>query len=105
MPKTYTCKNCRRTVEKIGIVSRCCQTFHLDYDDYTDLEVMDTFYAFCLDCGTRIPATDLLKFTGLREHEDETLNKILTRKEALPLLMGLDDELDTLIGRALKGDT
>ena len=105
MPKTYTCKNCRRPVETIGVVSRCYQTHHIDSDEYTDLDISDTLYGYCLDCGTRIPAADLLKLTDLHEYEDVTLNKILTRKEALPLLMGLDDELDTLIGQALRGDT
>lgn len=65
MPKTYTCKSCKTKVTKIGITSVCRQTFHLDSDSYTDLEIGGTSHGFCIECGEKIPDKDLKKLTGL----------------------------------------
>jgi hypothetical protein len=58
--KSYTCKSCGKTSEKIGVTSLCRQNLHIASDDWTDLEVGETLHGFCLECSAEIPA-DVMK--------------------------------------------
>jgi hypothetical protein len=60
--KSYTCKSCGKTRERIGVTSFCRQTLHIDSDSWTDLEIRETLHGFCLDCCAEVPANIMKKF-------------------------------------------
>lgn len=64
MATKYTCKNCKKVVTKIGVASKCTQTLHLGSDSYTDTEVGDSEYGYCLECGAELPTKDFKRLTG-----------------------------------------
>lgn len=41
--------------EFIGVVSQCTQKFHPKSDDWSDLEVGDSLYGYCMECGGMVP--------------------------------------------------
>ena len=55
--KTYTCKNCKKKSEYIGVASECTQRLHIPSDNWDDLEVGHTLYGYCIECGTQIPSS------------------------------------------------
>jgi len=64
MARTFTCKNCHKKDDKIGVVSQCTQQVYLASDDWSHLEVGDTLYGYCLECGTRVPGATLKRLLG-----------------------------------------
>jgi hypothetical protein len=60
--KTYTCKACGKTSEKIGVTSFCRQTLTLASDDWSSPEVGETLHGFCLDCCAEVPENIMKKF-------------------------------------------
>jgi hypothetical protein len=60
--KTYTCKSCGKTSEKIGVTSFCRQTLNVDSGDYSSPEVGEALHGFCLECSAEVPANILKKF-------------------------------------------
>lgn len=64
MAKTFTCKNCHKKADTIVVVSQCTQRVSLLDDNWTDLEVGDTCYGVCPECGERISETTLKRLLG-----------------------------------------
>lgn len=52
--KSYTCKGCGRKQDVVCVASVCTQTHNIGTDDYNDLEVGETLYLYCLECGRKL---------------------------------------------------
>jgi hypothetical protein len=62
----FKCKNSKcpskgKAQDAIGVASECTQILTLASDDWSNLEVGDTLYGYCLECNTRIPPKTLTK--------------------------------------------
>jgi hypothetical protein len=61
MAKTFTCKNCHKKQDTVGVSSKCTQTLHIETDNWTNLDVGETLEAFCLECGTVLTKAQMKK--------------------------------------------
>jgi hypothetical protein len=68
--KTFKCKACGKTSEKIGVTSYARQVFNVASGDYTNTEVGETLHGFCLNCSAEIPAEQMTALTGLHLEPD-----------------------------------
>jgi RNA polymerase-binding transcription factor DksA len=62
----YKCKNKEcpskgKAQTRIAVISACTQTLTLGTDDWDDLDVGETLYAICRECGEKIPPKTLAK--------------------------------------------
>ena len=53
--KSFTCPNCHKKQDRLRVTSVCSQTLNFAGDDWTDLEVGDSLYVYCLECGQQLP--------------------------------------------------
>jgi len=53
--KSFTCPHCKVKQYHVGVLSECTQELNLASDDWNNLDVKDTKYIYCLECGQKLP--------------------------------------------------